>query len=92
MIDVTEKLDSLILDEIGTDEVMLNDFTDLSDDFAFDSIDIIALIVRIENEFGIEFPDDALLFENIRKYIWLKNTVTTLSNREQVHENDATIL
>ena len=56
----------------------LNENTDIVDDLFYNSINIMALIVGIEQEFRIEIPDDHLLFDNLRKYSALKEMVISL--------------
>ncbi len=40
----------------------------LVDDFMFDSIMMIELIVELENEFGIEIDEDDLIFEEFNQF------------------------
>lgn len=73
--DIIDKLDQLIvqcsIDRATTTED-INDFTDLITDLGYDSISIITLIVRIEEEFQICFEDDLLSLDYIKNYKWLK--------------------
>ena len=43
-----------------------------------DSISFITIIVDIENEFNIEFPDEYLIIDNINNFEKLYNTVLLL--------------
>lgn len=55
-------------DDIGTNTI-------LTDDFGFDSIQIIQMIVELENAFGIEFDDDELDIDNLTVYNNLKEII-----------------
>lgn len=43
----------------------INNSTDLIRDLSFNSISIVQLVVNIENEFGFDFDDEMLGFEEI---------------------------
>lgn len=67
--DVREKLERLVLSNsnyVTATEIL--DETDLITDLFFDSISCIVLISEIEEEFSIEFPDELLLLEEIRRF------------------------
>lgn len=64
-----EKLRNIIVsccDLIAVNQI--NDDTDLIQDFEFDSINIIQLVVKIETEFDIEIDDDDLILEKLSLY------------------------
>lgn len=46
----------------------INDESKLVDDFSFDSIMMIELIVELENEFDIEIDEDDLIFEEFNEF------------------------
>lgn len=50
------------------DVKQINDDTDLVQDFEFDSINIIQLVVKLETEFDIEIGDDDLILEKLSLY------------------------
>lgn len=53
----------------------ITDDTDLITDLSYNSVSAIKLVVDIEQEFDIEFPDELLIFEKLRKFPTLYNTV-----------------
>lgn len=59
----------------GDDYSILNDNIDLVDDLNFDSITLIQLIVTIEDEFNITFPDEIFSMEYLRSYRYLKKYI-----------------
>ena len=73
---VREKLEELVLSNSNciTEKEISSD-TDIITDLFFDSISCIVLISEIEKEFCIEFPDELLLLEEIRKFSSLYDIV-----------------
>lgn len=61
---VFERLQKILAEqfEIDEDDITLN--SDLVDDLGADSLDFVDLVMRIEDEFEIEVPDEAI--EEIR--------------------------
>lgn len=57
---VFEKLQEIIAEqlEIGSEEIEYA--SNIIDDLGADSLDVVDLIMSIEDEFGIEVPDEAL--------------------------------
>lgn len=53
----------------------VTDELDLAESLGMDSMSFIQLIIALESEFGIEFPDDKLLVEYIKKYGNLKECI-----------------
>lgn len=67
--DFEERIKRIIkgcLDEVDIEKI--NEETNLVDDYNATSIDIVQIIVDLENEFGIEFPEEYLLIEKIAPY------------------------
>jgi acyl carrier protein len=62
-----DKVKKLIIDELALDEdVVITAATSLMNDLEADSLDAVEIIMAIEDEFGIEVPDeDAENFKNI---------------------------
>lgn len=70
------QLDELILGNSSYDlKNELNIFTDLINDLMYDSLSIIQLVVQIEDEFGVEIPDEDLDISKLRQYKWLKDFI-----------------
>lgn len=55
---VFEKIRSIIVDQLSVDESMVTPETNLMKDLEADSLDAAEIIIAIEEEFGIEIPDE----------------------------------
>jgi len=55
---VLEKVKKIIDDRLGVDESTVQLTSSIQNDFGADSLDMVELIMEIEDEFGIEIPDD----------------------------------
>ena len=57
---IIEKLFEIVCDGLGlnADEISLD--ADLREDFDADSLDMVDLIMDVEDEFGVEVPDEIL--------------------------------
>lgn len=53
-----EKLKKIIVDELGVTEDKVKLEAKFQDDLGADSLDQVELIMRFEEEFGIEIPDE----------------------------------
>ncbi len=56
-----EKISGIIADQLGIDAGDIALESNLTEDLKADSIDIVALIMDLESEYGIEISDDELL-------------------------------
>ena len=61
---VFEKLQAIIADQLELDAETITPDSNVLDDLGADSLDVVDLIMSVEDEFGIEVPDEAL--EDIR--------------------------
>ncbi len=61
---IFEKLQEMIADQLEIDVEDISYDSNILDDLGADSLDVVDLVMSIEDEFGIEVPDEAL--ENIR--------------------------
>ncbi len=55
---IVEKVKQIIVDELGVDESEVTDNARFIDDLGADSLDTVELVMRFEEEFGIEIPDE----------------------------------
>ena len=55
---IIEKVKEIIVDELGVDESEVTENARLIDDLGADSLDTVELVMRFEEEFGIEIPDE----------------------------------
>lgn len=59
-VSVFEKLQKIIAEQLEIDEKEITPDSDIIDDLGADSLDIVDLVMSIEDEFGIEVPDEAV--------------------------------
>ena len=55
-----EKLKKIISEQLYVDESKITMDSDIVEDFEADSIEMVDIVMDIEDEFGIEIPDDAM--------------------------------
>ena len=61
---VFERIREIICDQLDLEEDKVTIDTDIMEDFEADSLDVVDLVMSIEDEFGLEVPDDQI--ENFR--------------------------
>ena len=54
---VTEKVNSIIVEQLGVDEEEITPDASFVDDLGADSLDTVELVMAFEEEFKIEIPD-----------------------------------
>ncbi|HPK44966.1 MAG TPA: acyl carrier protein [Spirochaetota bacterium] len=68
-----EKIKKIIVDQLGVDESEVTPEASFVDDLGADSLDTVELVMALEEEFGIEIPDEdaekLLTVEDVIKYI-----------------------
>ena len=64
MQELTTKVNSIIVEQLGVEDGSLVPEANLLDDLGADSLDVVELVMALEEEFGIEVPDEDV--ENIR--------------------------
>ena len=62
--DIFEKLQGILADQLEIDADKITYESLILDDLGADSLDVVDLIMSIEDEFGMEVPDEAV--DNIR--------------------------
>jgi acyl carrier protein len=55
---VEEKVKKIIIDQLGVDEAEVTSEAKFIDDLGADSLDTVELVMALEEEFGIEIPDE----------------------------------
>ena len=55
---VFEKIKSIISEQLGVDEDVITMDSSFKDDLGADSLDVIELVMAVEEEFDVEFPDE----------------------------------
>lgn len=58
MSDIFEQVKALIAEELEVDEEQINMDSMIVDDLGADSLDVVELIMRLEEKFSIEIPDE----------------------------------
>ena len=53
-----DKVKEVIMDKLGVDEHKINIEASFVDDLGADSLDTVELIMQLEEEFGMEIPDE----------------------------------
>tara|TARA_B100001989_G_scaffold251248_1_gene230048 strand:+ start:200 stop:430 length:231 start_codon:yes stop_codon:yes gene_type:complete len=53
-----DKVKDIIIDKLGVEEEKISNEASFVDDLGADSLDTVELIMQLEEEFGIEIPDD----------------------------------
>jgi acyl carrier protein len=58
MADIQERVKAIIADQLGVDEGEITSEASFVDDLGADSLDTVELVMALEEEFGIEIPDE----------------------------------
>ena len=67
MSEVQDKIKQIIVDELGVDEAEVTENARFIEDLGADSLDFVELVMRFEEEFDIEIPDeDAEKIQGVR--------------------------
>ena len=53
-----DKVKGIIVEQLGVDEEEVTEDASFVDDLGADSLDTVELVMALEEEFGIEIPDD----------------------------------
>lgn len=56
--EMEERLRKIIVDQLGVDEAQVVPSASFTKDLNADSLDLVELIMSIEEEFGVEIPDE----------------------------------
>jgi acyl carrier protein len=77
MAGVSEKVKSIIVEQLGVDEDEVTLEASFTEDLGADSLDIVELVMAFEEEFGIEIPDEeAEKISNVREAVdYIQNNV-----------------
>jgi len=57
--EVLEKLKGMISEQLGIDENIITKESTFAEDLGADSLDFVELVMGVEENFGIEVPDEA---------------------------------
>ena len=53
-----DKVKEVVMDKLGVEESQITETAHFMDDLGADSLDTVELIMQLEEEFGIEIPDE----------------------------------
>ncbi|MBX3118501.1 MAG: acyl carrier protein [Fimbriimonadaceae bacterium] len=56
--DVLERVKKVTVEELGVKEEEVTGTASFTEDLGADSLDVVELVMALEDEFGIEIPDD----------------------------------
>lgn len=56
--EVESRLKSLLVSELGLDEEKINAEASFEEDLEVDSLGVVELLMALEDEFGVEIPDE----------------------------------
>ena len=86
---IKDKLIILIKETINLEgeDIAIDESTNLTNDLNFSSLDFIKLVVKIENEFNIEFDDDFLDFNKFNVFGNLEIYIGTLVEGDWLYES-----
>ena len=58
MASVEEKVKHIIVEQLGVDEAEVKPEAHFVDDLGADSLDVVELVMALEEEFGLDIPDE----------------------------------
>ncbi len=56
--EIFERVKKIVVDQLGVQESQVNMEASFVDDLGTDSLDTVELVMALEDEFGVEIPDD----------------------------------
>ena len=56
--DVADRVKKIVVEHLGVEEDKVTDSASFIDDLGADSLDTVELVMALEEEFGIEIPDE----------------------------------
>jgi acyl carrier protein len=74
---VEERVKQIIVEELGVDEAEVTSNARFVDDLGADSLDTVELVMRFEEEFNIEIPD-----EEAEKILSVRDAVKFIEERK----------
>jgi acyl carrier protein len=75
---IEEKVKTLIVDQLGVEETEVTADAKFIDDLGADSLDTVELVMALEEEFGIEIPD-----EDAEKITTVKDATTYIAEHKK---------
>ncbi|PID58903.1 acyl carrier protein [candidate division KSB3 bacterium] len=72
-----DRIKAIVAEQLGVDESEVTEEASFVDDLGADSLDTVELVMALEEEFGIEIPD-----EDAEKISTVKDAVTYIAEHE----------
>ncbi len=57
--EIFDKVKEIIVDQLGVDDDAVNIASNFVDDLGADSLDTVELVMALEEQFGVEIPDES---------------------------------
>lgn len=64
-VDVESKLKEIVAEQLGVEQSSITADASFASDLGADSLDVVEMVMKIEEEFGVELPDERA--EEVRK-------------------------
>ena len=78
---VKDKIKSIIVEQLGVDEEEVTEDASFVDDLGADSLDTVELVMALEEEFGLEIPD-----EDAEKITRVKEAIEYIDTHSKVRK------
>ena len=76
MEDIFERVKKIVIEQLGVNESQVTNEASYIDDLGADSLDTVELVMALEEEFGVEIPD-----EDAEKITTVSQTVTYIKEK-----------
>lgn len=76
--DIATRVKKIVVEQLGVDEDKVTDNASFVDDLGADSLDTVELVMALEEEFGIEIPD-----EDAEKISSVDQAIEYITNQSQ---------
>ena len=76
--EMVERLKKIVAEQLGVDESKIVPSARFTDDLNADSLDLVEMIMSLEEEFGVEIPD-----EDAEKIVSVQDAITYIGAHSQ---------
>jgi acyl carrier protein len=76
--EMVERLKKIVAEQLGVDESKIVPSARFTDDLNADSLDLVEMIMSLEEEFGVEIPD-----EDAEKIVSVQDAITYIDEHSQ---------
>jgi acyl carrier protein len=77
-VEMETRLKKIVAEQLGVDEALIVPTAKFSEDLNADSLDLVEMIMSLEEEFGVEIPD-----EDAEKIITVQDALDYIKAKEQ---------